>query len=90
MFLNLGKKILFMVAAFALAEGKALAETDNNDYICKNAVGQKDGSIHRRPSKRFRRIASTKPLKANEHSPITKKTSSLSLDINLIVLVRIK
>ena len=46
MFLHLDKKILFVVAAFALSERKALAETDNNDYICKNAVVQKDGSIH--------------------------------------------
>ena len=46
MFLNLGKKILLMVAAFALSESQAFAETDNNEYICKNAVVQKDGSIH--------------------------------------------
>ena len=46
MFLNLDKKIIFFIATFALAESKALAKTDNNDYICKNAVVQKDGTIH--------------------------------------------
>ena len=46
MFLNLDKKIIFFIASFVLSESRSFAETDNNDYICKNAVVQKDGTIH--------------------------------------------